>query len=156
MKENVSVLHAGAQGCACHSWRGENVSGKASDHEWWAKVYVSVLAQRLCESVRQKGEHRAMTVTHENANDHHGLRVCVPHVSVLLHGSASGHVNANGCARPARNTISKQASLAKHATHMVMVSSHCEHSKQINAQTERADQEQLICVHVWGLQTTEG
>ena len=35
---------------------------------------------------------------------------------------------------------------------MVMMSSHSEHAKQIHAQTQRADEEQLICVHLGWLQ----
>ena len=35
---------------------------------------------------------------------------------------------------------------------MVMMSSHSEHAKQIHAQTQRADEEQLICIHLGWLQ----
>ena len=37
-------------------------------------------------------------------------------------------------------------------TYVMVVTPHCEHTEQVDTQADRADQEQLVCVHLWGVQ----
>ena len=39
------------------------------------------------------------------------------------------------------------------ATYMVMMPSHGDHSKEIHAETDKSDEQKLIGVHFWGLQS---
>lgn len=78
------------------------------------------------ERQKNEREHRGMMEMYGNASDRRGPRDRVLHGWLVLHESANGR--ANGCVLPV-DQMSKQLILARYATYMVVMASHCKHSE---------------------------
>lgn len=97
-------------------------------------VYVSASAsQKVRANANARSENLGMVAMDESVSGRHDLRASDPRVQVHLPVSASGH--ENDYARPAHiKYLALQLKKIREYAYMMVVSSHCEHTEQIDTQ----------------------